>query len=154
MKFYKLFYIFCPSGSGSGSREPIESGSNLDPDTDPDPQHCIARTVRRIWQTFQIRILTRTGPKSSRARVLPYPDPQHCPWKPLQSASWRPTNQSVWPSSQLLSSVFRTPVLRAHCLSVVFNWTSINPELLTQTKRNRIPLSLRLSGIQFCLVWD
>ncbi len=31
----------CESGSGYGSRDPIESGSNTDPDTDqdPDPQH-------------------------------------------------------------------------------------------------------------------
>jgi hypothetical protein len=27
------------SGSGYGSRDPIESGSNTDPYTDPDPQH-------------------------------------------------------------------------------------------------------------------
>jgi hypothetical protein len=30
---------FFPPGSGYGSRDPIESGSN--PDTDPDQQHCI-----------------------------------------------------------------------------------------------------------------
>ncbi len=26
--------------SGYGSRDPIESGYNQDPDADPDPQHC------------------------------------------------------------------------------------------------------------------
>ncbi len=33
---------FCPPGSGSGygSRNPIESGFNPDPDKDPDPQYC------------------------------------------------------------------------------------------------------------------
>jgi hypothetical protein len=30
---------FCPPGSGS--TDPIESGSNPDPDTDPDPQPCL-----------------------------------------------------------------------------------------------------------------
>jgi hypothetical protein len=40
MKFISIFLgHFCPSGSESGlrSRDPIESGSNLN--TDPDPQH-------------------------------------------------------------------------------------------------------------------
>jgi hypothetical protein len=30
---------FCPPGSGYGSKDYIESGYN--PDTDPDPQHCL-----------------------------------------------------------------------------------------------------------------
>jgi hypothetical protein len=34
---------FCPPGSGSRSTDPIESGSNQDPDTDPDPQPCFSR---------------------------------------------------------------------------------------------------------------
>jgi hypothetical protein len=45
-EIYKLFSMFvgdfCPPGSGYGSRDPNESGSNPD-DTDSDPQHCRKR---------------------------------------------------------------------------------------------------------------
>jgi hypothetical protein len=41
MNFYKLLSTFvghfCPPGSGSGSTDPIEYGSNAD----PDPQPCL-----------------------------------------------------------------------------------------------------------------
>jgi hypothetical protein len=36
---------FCPPGSGCGSTDPIESGSNPDPDTDPNPQSWFLLTL-------------------------------------------------------------------------------------------------------------
>jgi hypothetical protein len=52
MKFFLFFFYFfvvghfCPPGSGSGSTDPIESGSN------PDPQPCLDPSVNQIcvWQ--------------------------------------------------------------------------------------------------------
>jgi hypothetical protein len=43
--YYCTLYQCCgsgliESGSGYGSRDPNESGSNPDPDQDTDPQHC------------------------------------------------------------------------------------------------------------------
>jgi hypothetical protein len=42
IKFINFFlYLWEFLSSGYGSRDPIESGSNLDTVSDPDPQHCL-----------------------------------------------------------------------------------------------------------------
>jgi hypothetical protein len=83
-EIYQLFFIFwpifalldpdldCESGSGYGSRVPIESGSNPDPDTVPDPQHCFFPIQQQRYNFINSTIFYTASPAVPQSLVSEY----------------------------------------------------------------------------------
>ncbi len=54
--YFSMFvgHFFRP-GSGNGPRDPVKSGSNLDPDMDPDPQHYLEEYFVSVFNPLVYR---------------------------------------------------------------------------------------------------